>query len=139
MAYNVRWYWDHPMSAIVAAYKRAETAGDVLWRFTDQQYAYSDPWEDDSWSFTGPILALEAFAVKRWTPCGATLYVKSGARNRFVNLQARKTFACKTIGEALTSYMARKERQRAIYQGRADKAKKAHDLAIKPKELYYGR
>ena len=69
---------------------------------------------------------IQAFQVRNWTKCGAQIYVNGFSETRFVNLEATKQFACKTVEEAVESFVARKTKQARIYRARADKA----DLAI---------
>jgi hypothetical protein len=88
-----------------------------VYRVNAVSYAVSSGWDDDFWSSTGPILEVDAYAVRKWTKCGATLFLTSGSRPKWCNFQSTKQFACRTVEEALESF-----RQRRLSQIRRLKA-----------------
>ena len=96
---------------------------DVLWRIDDKYYSVVIDPDMDRYGTSGPYIEARWYEVKKRTPKGAWI------DNRFVLLTARKTYACNTIDEALVSFIARKTRQHTIYQTRANKAKRALDIA----------
>jgi hypothetical protein len=51
-------------------------------------------------------------------------------KNKFINLKARKQYACRTKEEAYTSYLARKNRQIRILRGQLAKAVTASKLTV---------
>ena len=137
MAYGTKWDWRHPFNSVVLAYRAAARWGytnpDVLYRFEDITYSVSD--EYDNYCSTGPMLELYCYRVHHWTAASnAVLQAWSGTRRRVVRFDRFKQFACKTPGEALASYKARKGKQRRIYAARYAAAKLAYDLAIPPHE-----
>lgn len=137
MPYNVKWDPYHRAECIKQAEKAALHPGETwgngfLYRFEDVVYAHrTDPYDDDAWG-SSLVVELEAFNVRSWTPLGATLYFMSGSRHKFVNLAATKKFACKTVDEALESFIARKKRQAGIYEAKAERARAAIRLVQTP-------
>lgn len=131
MAYNEPWRLCDPITSIARAFRRgqfnfvsqqAEPAG-YLWRFEDVSYAASDEY-GDTYS-TGPQVEIICYPVKHFTPTGARLFYNPKRwRSSFVSLTSQKRFACKSVGEALRSYIARKQRQESIYLNRAATARK---------------
>ena len=98
--------------------------GDTWYRFVDVQYApqvneYDEPCGEGTLK-----IRIDRYLVEKVTPKGVRL--DSG---RFVLDGATKRYACATQSEALTSFIARKQRQLGIYQARAARAKKAIRLA----------
>jgi len=71
------------------------------------------------------LIQIDLPIIKR-TPCGA--WVDDYGRQRFVNLQARKKYACETVDAALESYHARKKRQIKILKHRLAEAEAALTL-----------
>jgi hypothetical protein len=65
-------------------------------------------------------LKLREFPIIKRTPRGAWIYGYTG--KRFVNLGARKQFACATEPEAKESFIRRKERQIKILKGQLKRA-----------------
>jgi len=93
---------------------------DVLYRFENHE---------------NTVTKLTFRVIKR-TPCGARIKVcEWDANTRFVNLTARKQWACNTEEEALQSFLRRKRCEMAYNQHRVDRAKEALVQA----ELMYGR
>lgn len=91
----------------------------VWYRYDDFRYApplneYEEP--------VGPgraAVRLHKFKVLKETPKGVWIrYHGDFSDKRFVLSTARKRFACPTKEEALESFLARKTRQRGIYQAR---------------------
>lgn len=79
---------------------------------------------------------LLQFPVMKWTPCGAWIDTEFG-RPKFVNLYARKKYACYTIEAAYRSFRRRKEVQRNIYQARIHAIDKSLDREAR-KEVSHG-
>lgn len=71
-------------------------------------------------------LSLYRFPIRKLTPCGAQIDV--WGNRRFVNLGARKRYACPTEAEALESFRARKRRQIGILEHQLAEAKAALKL-----------
>ncbi|MEB3059362.1 hypothetical protein, partial [Parvimonas sp. D9] len=107
----------------------AEAPYGLLFRLEDKTYAtldpYKYPWgnDDDFDIFTQ--LELRYFPIRSHTPCGWTIKQHNGNGWRFISKHSTKQYALPTIEDAIKSYRARKERQAAIYQARADKARLA--------------
>lgn len=92
---------------------------EIWHRFTDRTYA--NPLDEyDEPTGTTTYISHEKFAVVSRTPKGVWLYLGFGGK-RFVLNSATKRFADPTEERAKISFLARKEKQRAIYQARADK------------------
>lgn len=91
-----------------------------LYRFMEISYAPPlDEWDQPAG--LGKIeLHLEMYPVLKWTRCGA--WINLHGTRRFVNLQARKKFACASQSAAHESYVARKRRQIRILQAQIRKA-----------------
>ena len=119
-----------------------------VYRYDARQYA--PPFDSDGDSLGGEgttAVELRSFPVIRTTPCGVwiqhpTKYTWDDNDNmkkgeRFINLQARKKFACATIEEAQASFLARKERQALILTSQLKNVEKAIRIMkklTKPKE-----
>lgn len=103
---------------------------EVFYRYEDVMYAPSlDEFDNPS----GPsklVVHLREYKVLRHTPCGVRL-----TDGRFVNTQRRKQFAHATKELAKASFIARKERQAAIYQARVNRAERAIRLVNNPDSL----
>lgn len=98
-------------------------SGQFFYRYDDIVFAAP---VDEFDNPTGPgrlAVRLRKYEVIRATPKGVWLDI-----GRFVRLDARKRFACPTVAEAAESFRARKERQRAIYEARANRAERALEL-----------
>lgn len=85
-------------------------------------------------------LRLEEYEIIKETPCG--FWIRTSHGDKFVNMQARKKFACASKEDALASYIARKNKQVKILNGQLKKArlglalaknkqKREHETAIK--------
>lgn len=74
---------------------------------------------------------LYEFKVIRVTKCGAWIYDRVG-RERFVNLEARKQYACKTAVEARIAFIARKKRQHQILTAQLKDVEKSLELVSAP-------
>lgn len=75
------------------------------------------------------VVATEFYVLKH-TPCGVWIESRFGSIKRFVLMSARKRYACPTKEEALVSFIARKKRQRGIYQARLEQVEEALAIAI---------
>jgi hypothetical protein len=136
VAYNVKWepggfgcYTAE--QAIAAAIMRAGPAPlGYLYRFTECTYASSDPWGDDDRWTSHTQVELEAFPIRKITPCGWTLDAWTGARHRWVSKETTKRFALPTVEEALASYVARKLKQEAIHLARAAAARRNLETSL---------
>lgn len=127
MAYGVRWEWHRDMECQFEALARVreDAPYGYLYRFEDCSYAtMRNAYDgDDEWVSTGPILELEAFAIRSVTPQGFTIHASNGHGWRFISHLTRKKFALPTIEAALESYIARKEKQASIYENKAKQAR----------------
>lgn len=101
---------------------------DTLYRVEAVSYAVSDQWGD--YSSTAPALEVTGYDVLRWTDCGATLKIMSGARHKWVNLQpGAKQWASHTIDEAVEQFMLRRKRQIYILERQLARARYEMKLA----------
>lgn len=93
---------------------------EYWYRYEDVMYAA--PVDEYGYSTGAGRLSVELhkYAVVKHTPCGVWLDI-----GRFVKKDARKRFACPTKEAARESFIARKERQAAIHQARANRASNA--------------
>ena len=118
-----------------------------VYRYDARQYA--PPLNEFEVPMGEGTLAVElsSFPVIGTTPCGVwiehpTKYTWDANDNmkigkRFINLRAKKQFACVTIEEAQASFLARKERQALILSSQLKNVKKAISIMKKltnPKE-----
>lgn len=102
-----------------------------LYRYEDVQYAGPT---DELGESSGPgdlRVELRTFTVIRETPKGAWIVAHSMDGPRFVNLHARKQYACRTLEEAAESFRARKQRQMRIHQAAVRRAQHALDIINK--------
>lgn len=104
---------------------------DVLYRYVETHYAAaSDDFEYVSGSGSTEV-TLRTYRVIRRTPCGVWIeedfgdFHLLGSGPRFVNLTARKRFACPTKAEARESFKARKRRQIKILKAQIARAERA--------------
>lgn len=109
---------------------------DFGWRFEDRRYSASDEYGDHSHSYTQ--IEFHAYLIHHRTKCGIWLLDTDNAfgtfktmqlkPDRFINLQANKKWAVDSVQGAIDSFVARKERQARIYEGRAQLARQAISL-----------
>jgi len=88
------------------------------------------------WNYStssGEHLALEELRIVSTTKNGVWVMVGFN-KKKFINLKAKKQYACLTKEEAYLSYQARKRRQIAILQANLEKAIQASTLTIITKE-----
>jgi len=102
--------------------------GDIWYRYEDKTYAA--PLDEFDKPIGSPRLEvlLRSYQVMKHTTHGVWLSESGITFWRFVLHNARKRFACPTIEEAKTSFIARKTKQARIYRARAQRAEEA--LAI---------
>jgi len=81
------------------------------------------------------MLIKEEFRVIKETKCG--VWIDYYGRKKFVNLYARKVFACRTEDEALKSYHARKRRQVSILRHQLAQAEAALKLNPTDCQVYW--
>ncbi len=76
------------------------------------------------------ILELDRYPVLKATKCGVWIQPTVYPSNckKFVNLNARKQWACRTPEEAFISYQHRKARQISILEAQLRRAKQAAKL-----------
>lgn len=70
---------------------------------------------------------LRKYKILRWTEKG--FWIEVDCRRRFVRITSKKQFAHGTQAAALKSFVARKQRQRAIYHARLADCEQAIYLA----------
>jgi hypothetical protein len=117
-----------PETRAVVPYKPQLPTEPAKWyRFEDRRYSVSDP-ETGEHDYTRHDVELKTFTVAGYTPKG--VWLRLYFTKRWVKYGARRRFACPTIAEALESYVARKNKQEAIYQARADAAKRCKVIAM---------
>lgn len=98
-----------------------------LFRYEDIKYA---PPLDE---FENPIgegrvaIRLYKFPVLKETPQG--VWIDTGLEKKWINLSARKKYACLTEEEAKESFIARKKRQIRILESQLNRAHSALSLA----------
>lgn len=97
----------------------------VLYRFHESR-----------WSESSLLLVRDEFPVIKETKCG--VWIDIYGQKRFVNLEAKKKYACRTEEEALESYRARKRRQIKILEHRLAEAKAALALNHDNRAVYFG-
>jgi hypothetical protein len=114
---------------------------DFGWRFMEKSYSVADEYGDHSHSYTQ--IEFSAYLIHHRTKCGIwLLYSGNGPTlrdadgcvkpDRFVNLQANKRWAVDSVQGAIESFIARKDRQARIYEGRAAKARHAISMVKGP-------
>lgn len=96
------------------------------YRIEDRRYSVADEWGDHSYTRTEVVLLK--FNVASYTPKG--VWLRQFFAKRWVRYDAHRRFACPTVALALESYLARKRKQAAIYQARADNARRNAELAL---------
>jgi hypothetical protein len=78
-----------------------------------------------------PDLRLKEYEVIKETPCGAWIRLLDGVYiKKFVNLKARKKYACLTIEDALESFIRRKKRQILILKHQLEMAESGLRQAV---------
>lgn len=96
---------------------------DILYRFENPR------------NYENAVIKLTFRVIKR-TPCGARIKIHEWeSKTRFVNLQARKQWACNTEEEALKSFMRRKRCEMEYNRQRMNNA----ESALRYAELYFSR
>ncbi len=125
------------MTVILEHSYERELAKELAYRFEDRAYSVADEYGEHA--YTSRRVELLVYPLIKRTNCGIWIWldyslypnrplVYNPEKNyhtcfkRFVNLQANKRYALPTIEEALDSYIARKNREVAIYQARAKAA-----------------
>lgn len=100
---------------------------EQLYRYDDVLYAGL---YDEGYGRSSGRLAVElsTFDIVKRTKCGVWI-VDSRGRDRFVNLEARKKYACESKESARDSFIARKSAQLRIYAARAERAQDALHMA----------
>ena len=81
------------------------------------------------------MLVKYEFTVLSLTPMGVWIDYCGG--KKFVNLQAKKRFACATVEDAFASYQARKRRQVKILESQLLRAKVALSLTLYQKFYWF--
>lgn len=88
---------------------------EVYYRYEDFQMSHLNEWGEPCGGASHEI-KLREFDVIKHTPKGVWIYVGWG--KRFVLASATKQFACPTKEAAMVSFIARKRRQKGIYEAR---------------------
>lgn len=103
-----------PCPAPLAVVRGVPVVGDVWFRYVDSLRA---PPVDEHCLPLAPArvsVDLVQFKVRKVTPCGVWLARGDWDKGRFVLNTSRKRYACPSQAEALSSFIARKERQAGI-------------------------
>lgn len=93
-----------------------------LYRYDIKIYSVSNGFEEYSYSRRVDV-SLQLYDILKETKCGAWIDVYGS--KRFVNLNARKQFACRTKEDAKISFLARKTRQFDILSNQLEDIKQA--------------
>lgn len=104
---------------------------ELRYRYEDYLESNYDPWDDIHYPATVRV-HLRTFLVERKTPCG--VWINDGWRDRFINNNTKKQFACATKEEAAISFRARKKAQIKLLQSRLSHAETALALPLEPAE-----
>jgi hypothetical protein len=97
----------------------------TYYRIEEKRLSISAGWEDsygtklELWTYEFPVLSL--------TPKG--VWIDVYGTKRFILSMAKKKWACPSKKDALTSFIARKKRQRAILRAHLKEAEEALKLA----------
>ena len=96
----------------------------------DKLYRFENPR-----GYENTVTKLTFRVIKR-TPCGARIKVfEWNGTTKFVNLQAKKQWACNTEAEALVSFMRRKRCEMEYNRHRMENA----ENAIRYAEVHFGK
>ena len=98
---------------------------EYLYRFRDQLVS-NGVGEYDGYTGSHVKVLLDRFCIMKRTPKGA--WIDIWGEKRFVNLTARKQYACDSPEEARQSYLARKKRQVRILSSQLSSSKSAMAL-----------
>lgn len=102
---------------------------EYYYRIFDQQRACSLDDNDNPIPGTGyTSLQCDRLKVVKYTPKGVRLQIYA-EKTVFVLNNSRKKYACPTYEEAVTSFVARKQRQRRIYRSKLAHIDEALDKA----------
>lgn len=113
-------------------FKLEDDNKEVLYRFEDVVCA--PPLYDDNYSGSSRVeLVMLKLPILKHTPCG--VWIGEYGNKKFVNLRAKKCFACPTVEEAMESFLKRKERQRGLILTQLERVKTAIDLIRKKIEV----
>lgn len=102
------------------------TEPEMYYRYEDRPYSSGcDEWGDPYPRTPGTCVQVicRQFEVLKHTPTGAWLNTPYG--KKFVSRKWTKQFALPTKGEAMQSFIARKQRQLSIYRARIKDVKEA--------------
>jgi hypothetical protein len=95
---------------------------EYLYRLRDQLFSNgADEYGESTGSHVQVL--LDRFCIMKRTPKGA--WIDAWGEKKFVNLTARKQYACETLDAAKQSYLARKKRQVRILSSRLSSAESA--------------
>lgn len=130
MAYQTEWRPHQAEASREEAERRALRWGEAphgfLYRFEDVSYSYMNEWEEVS---SRAVVELQAIPIRSITEHGYTIKASNANGWRFINASSRKQYACRTVELALASFIARKEKQAAIYEARAQRVRHYIKLA----------
>ena len=90
-----------------------------------QYVQYAPPMDENDIPYGRGRIAIrnEWFRIIRYTPAGAWIDYESG--EKFVNLRAKKQFACASLAEARESFRQRKARQLHILHAQIETIERA--------------
>lgn len=109
---------------------------EYLYRYEEIQYHPGVDEYDRQLQGDGRVeLFLSKLKILKITPKG--VWVKYGIGKKFVNLNARKKYACINKKEALISFIMRKQKQIEILNSQLRKVNLALDLGIKMADKEY--
>lgn len=107
-----------------------------LYRYVQVNYAPSFDEFDNPIGIGSTGVEMHTFKVIKQTPKGVWINdCTSPSRKKFVNLTARKKYACLTEADALDSFIARKNRHISILTAQLKSANKALYKAAMLKEF----
>lgn len=104
---------------------------EVYWRVEARRYSYVVDPEAEIYGVTRPRLEATWWSVQKHTPKGVRLNVGTLVLHNSV-----KKWACPTLGEAIQSFKARKNKQIAILTARLNAAKQELAL-LEPKNARF--
>ncbi len=139
MAYGTKITGDFDKVQAEAIARESRYGDPVGWLFRVEAVSYSYVVDADreEYGSTTPALEVQAYAVTRWTPCGATLRdIWSGAKPKWVDLRpGAKQWASRSVREAVEQLAERRRRQLYVLARQTRRAEYERDLAERMLQL----